>query len=75
MTLHSLLARLAAHRRYHATVESLSSLSDHQLKDIGIRRFDIPYVAAGDVASPVRHERAHAPGGAYATMTPVATFR
>jgi uncharacterized protein YjiS (DUF1127 family) len=39
--------RLAAWRRYREAVRELSSLSDRELEDIGVRRGDIPFIAAG----------------------------
>ena len=39
--------KLAAWRRYREAVRELSQLSDRELGDIGIRRGDIPFVAAG----------------------------
>ncbi len=43
--------KLAAWRRYRDAVRELSQLSDRELDDIGIRRGDIPFVAAGAVRS------------------------
>lgn len=41
-------------RRYHRTVAELSALDDHVLDDIGVRRADIPAVAAGLAVRPRR---------------------
>jgi uncharacterized protein YjiS (DUF1127 family) len=38
--------KLATWRRYRDAVRELSQLSDRELDDIGIRRGDIPFVAA-----------------------------
>ena len=35
-------------RRYRRTVNELSSMSDRELMDVGISRWDIPTVAAQD---------------------------
>ncbi|MGU3539270.1 DUF1127 domain-containing protein [Methylobacterium sp. A54F] len=40
-----IVARIRAYRRYRETVEQLSRLSDRQLEDLGIRRFDIERTA------------------------------
>jgi uncharacterized protein YjiS (DUF1127 family) len=39
--------KLAAWRRYRDAVRELSQLSDRELDDIGVRRGDIPFIAAG----------------------------
>jgi uncharacterized protein YjiS (DUF1127 family) len=39
--------KLAAWRRYREAVRELSQLSDRELEDIGVRRGDIPFIAAG----------------------------
>jgi uncharacterized protein YjiS (DUF1127 family) len=41
--------KLAAWRRYRETVRELTQMSDRELHDIGVRRADIPLVAAGAV--------------------------
>src|ERR1700679_313233 len=41
--------KLAAWRRYRDAVRELSQLSDRELEDIGIRRGDIPFIAASSV--------------------------
>lgn len=38
---------LAALHRMHVTYSELSALNDHELRDIGLSRADIPAVAAG----------------------------
>jgi len=38
--------KLTAWRRYRDAVRELSQLSDRELDDIGIRRGDIPFIAA-----------------------------
>jgi uncharacterized protein YjiS (DUF1127 family) len=38
--------KLAAWRRYRDAVRELSQLSDRELEDIGVRRGDIPFIAA-----------------------------
>ena len=40
-----LAQRLAQYRAYRATVEELSQLSDRELTDLGITRFDIRAIA------------------------------
>lgn len=47
MFLSTLLAVFNRWLRYHDTVRQLSRLSDYELKDLGIRRSDIPAVARG----------------------------
>ena len=42
MSVSRLLDRIRAYRRYRATVDQLQRLSDQQLEDLGIRRYDIP---------------------------------
>jgi len=42
----TLTEKLASWRRYRDAVRELSQLSDRELDDIGIRRGDIPFVAA-----------------------------
>lgn len=42
----SLTEKLASWRRYRDAVRELAQLSDRELDDIGIRRGDIPFVAA-----------------------------
>jgi len=50
-----LVARVAAwwaqHQAYNRTVKELSILTDRELDDLGISRFDIPQVAMDAVAS------------------------
>lgn len=41
----SLRHSLRAWRRYRNTVNELSRMSDHELRDIGVFRADIPFVA------------------------------
>ena len=38
--------KLASWRRYRDAIRELSQLTDRELDDIGIRRGDIPFVAA-----------------------------
>lgn len=38
--------KIAQQRKYHNTVWELSSLTDRDLKDLGIRRGDIEFIAA-----------------------------
>ena len=42
----SITEKLAAWRRYRDAVRELSQLTDRELDDIGIRRGDIPFIAA-----------------------------
>jgi uncharacterized protein YjiS (DUF1127 family) len=42
----SITEKLASWRRYRDAVRELSQLTDRELDDIGIRRGDIPFVAA-----------------------------
>jgi uncharacterized protein YjiS (DUF1127 family) len=39
--------KLSAWRRYREAVRELSQLTDRELEDIGVRRGDIPFIAAG----------------------------
>lgn len=39
--------KLTAWRRYREAVRELSQLTDRELEDIGVRRGDIPFIAAG----------------------------
>jgi uncharacterized protein YjiS (DUF1127 family) len=48
----SFLRYLHAWWRYEATVRELSSLTDHELTDLGITRTDIPRVASGSSIRP-----------------------
>jgi uncharacterized protein YjiS (DUF1127 family) len=41
--------KLSAWRRYREAVRELSQLTDRELDDIGVRRGDIPFIAAGAV--------------------------
>ncbi len=43
----SITEKLAAWRRYRDAVRELSQLTDRELDDIGVRRGDIPFIAAG----------------------------
>ena len=45
----SITQKLAAWRRYRDAVRELSQLTDRELEDIGIRRGDIPFVAANSI--------------------------
>ncbi|GGG25657.1 DUF1127 domain-containing protein [Chelatococcus composti] len=40
-----ILARIKAYLRYRETVRELSRLTDRELNDLGISRWDIPFVA------------------------------
>ena len=40
-----ILSKIRAHKRYRQTVRELSELSDRELTDLGIVRFDIARVA------------------------------
>jgi uncharacterized protein YjiS (DUF1127 family) len=40
-----ILSQIRAYRRYHETVRELSHLSDRELTDLGIVRYDIPSIA------------------------------
>ncbi|GJD53181.1 hypothetical protein OPKNFCMD_5952 [Methylobacterium crusticola] len=42
-----LLSKLRAYLRYRETVHELSRLSDRELDDLGISRYEIPGVARG----------------------------
>ncbi len=44
--LKTLAEKLAAWRRYREVVRELSEFTDRELEDIGIRRGDIPFIAA-----------------------------
>lgn len=46
------LAAFAAHRDYRRTVRVLSHLSDRELRDIGLSRYDIESVARGATEVP-----------------------
>ncbi len=39
--------KLNAWKRYREAVRELSQLTDRELEDIGVRRGDIPFIAAG----------------------------
>jgi uncharacterized protein YjiS (DUF1127 family) len=41
MSIPRFVDNLIARRRRNRTVRELASLSDHQLKDIGVRRYDL----------------------------------
>jgi len=41
----SVARNFRAWRRYRQTVNELSRMSDHELRDIGVQRGDIPVVA------------------------------
>jgi uncharacterized protein YjiS (DUF1127 family) len=45
-----ILSKIRNYRRYRETVEELSRLSDRELDDLGISRFDIDSVARASVA-------------------------
>jgi|APCry1669189768_1035252.scaffolds.fasta_scaffold33718_1 uncharacterized protein YjiS (DUF1127 family) len=45
MTIKSITAKLSAWRRYRASVRELSQLSDRELADLGLNRYDIETVA------------------------------
>jgi uncharacterized protein YjiS (DUF1127 family) len=45
MSIKSLTHRLSAWRRYRAAVRELSLLSDRELNDLGLNRFEIESVA------------------------------
>jgi uncharacterized protein YjiS (DUF1127 family) len=47
----SISEKLGAWRRYREAVRELSSLSDRELADIGIRRGDIHFVVANALAA------------------------
>ncbi|MFO7309196.1 MAG: DUF1127 domain-containing protein [Pseudomonadota bacterium] len=40
-----ILAKIKAYLRYRETVRELSRLTDRELNDLGISRWDIPFVA------------------------------
>ena len=45
--LKSIAEKLIAWRRYREAVWERSQLTDRELEDIGVRRGDIPFIAAG----------------------------
>lgn len=45
----SITEKLTAWRRYREAVRELSQLTDRELEDIGVRRGDIPFIAAGSI--------------------------
>jgi uncharacterized protein YjiS (DUF1127 family) len=45
--LKTIAEKLTAWRRYREAVRELSLLTDRELDDIGVRRGDIPFIAAG----------------------------
>ncbi|QRM32986.1 DUF1127 domain-containing protein [Microvirga sp. VF16] len=51
MIVTQILATLRAYFRYRATVTELSRLSDRELDDLGIRRFQIDSIARQDIAA------------------------
>ena len=44
-----LLRKFADYATYRRTVRELSALNNHQLKDLGITRFEIPSVARASI--------------------------
>ena len=44
--LKTITEKLATWRRYREAVRELSALTDRELLDIGVRRGDIPFIAA-----------------------------
>ena len=44
--------KLVAWRRYRDAIRELSQLTDRELDDIGIRRGDIPFIAANAEQTP-----------------------
>ncbi|MDF1635326.1 DUF1127 domain-containing protein [Mycoplana sp. MJR14] len=40
-----ILSRIRAHRRYRRILHELSRYTDHQLRDVGISRFEIEAIA------------------------------
>ena len=46
-----ILSRIQAYLRYRATVRELSVLTDRELEDLGIARFDIDHVARQHAAA------------------------
>jgi uncharacterized protein YjiS (DUF1127 family) len=49
ITFKTISEKLVSWRRYRDAVRELSQLSDRELDDIGIRRGDIPFIAAQSV--------------------------
>jgi uncharacterized protein YjiS (DUF1127 family) len=45
-SLRTISEKLGAWRRYRDAVRELSQLTDRELTDIGVRRGDIPFIAA-----------------------------
>ena len=45
-TFKTITEKLASWRRYRDAVRELAQLSDRELDDIGVRRGDIPFIAA-----------------------------
>ena len=50
MLVGQILSRIRAWMRYRETVRELSLLSDRELSDVGLSRFEIRAVARGDRA-------------------------
>ena len=46
-----ILSQIRAYMRYRETVRELSQLSDRELNDLGIVRYDIHYVARNSAAA------------------------
>jgi uncharacterized protein YjiS (DUF1127 family) len=46
-----ILSSIRAYRRYRETVRELSHLSDRELNDLGISRYDIPNIARTSAAA------------------------
>ena len=42
--------KLSAWRRYRETIKELAQLSDHELHDIGVHRWEIEYIARSSPA-------------------------
>ena len=51
-SLKTISEKLAAWRRYRSAVQELSQLTDHELRDIGIRRGDIETIVWQSVMKP-----------------------
>ncbi len=50
MFISMIAAKVRAYLRYRETVRELSRLSDRELNDLGISRYEIPFVARSHAA-------------------------
>jgi uncharacterized protein YjiS (DUF1127 family) len=51
--------KLSAWRRYRETIKELAQLSDHELHDIGVHRWEIEYIARSPSAGKITARSSH----------------